>query len=81
MTTLTKEQVTFAKEELLNIIIANLEGDWRSINQLIATTMCEEFSDCELDEEDVYETLRYSLDCQTNLDYESDNLSFQATYD
>ena len=77
---LTTEQQTFAKEELLNIILANLDGDWTSINQLIATTLCEEFSDCDLKETEVYDTLRESLGCEPNLSYECNNLSLFATY-
>ncbi len=77
---LTKEQQAFAKEELLAIIVANLDGDWKSINELIATSLCEEFSDCDLKEEEVYDTLRESLGCETNHSDECYNLSLFATY-
>ena len=59
--TLTTKQQEFCKQELIDIIWGNISADWASILRLISENATQEFED--LDEQDVYEDLRETLNC------------------
>ena len=76
---LTTKQQEFVKQELIDIIWGNLSADWASILHLISENAAEEFED--LNEEDVYEDLRETLNCvQSSPTYVPFALPLLATY-